>query len=146
MEIKNIVKQAIANGDKVKVDLEHKSLWIAHRLVIENGFPCDGYELNYPRKETMVALEELKHLYTLYRYSVPSERSERKRHKNYFYALPLSKLNDNDFIRAIVREEARITLETELLFNSVVGNLVWQESFGNWFYRNGDFIVKKSWF
>lgn len=146
MEIGNIVRQAIADNKPVEVDLDKKNLRIAHRLVIENGFPCDGYELDYPRKETTVALEELKHLYALYKYSVPSERSERKRHKNYFYALPLSKLSDNDFVRAIVREEARITLETELLFNSVVGNLVWNDDFGHWFYRNGDFIVKKSWF
>ena len=146
MDIISCINKAMTDGKPIKVNLDTHSLYISAKPIIENGFPYDGYELRYPKKETMVALEELKHLYVLYKHSVPSERSERKRHKNYFYALPLSKLNDNDFIRATVREEARITLETELLFNSVVGNLVWQESFGDWFYKDGDFIVKKNWF
>lgn len=144
MDITTLLKNAMSKGKPVKVDLDKHNLWISGKPIIEDGFPCDGYELRYPRKETMVALEELKHLYKLYKYSVPSERS-RKRH-SYFYALPLSKLSDNDFVRAIVREEARVTLETELLFNSVVGNLTWNDDFGHWFYKDGDFIVKQTWF
>ena len=145
MEISNFVNVTLENGGSVITDLDRKDLYVNGTLVIHNGFPCDGFELSFPQMENEVALEELKSLYYNYKHSVPGERRV-KRHKKHFPALPLDKLGEDSFIMAIDRESALVRLETSVLFHSVVGNLKWSDDYGNWFYKNEDFILLKTWF
>lgn len=144
-EIASALNSALESGIPIRVDLDGKNLTIGKRKVIVNGELAEGCVLFYPQKDTMSALKELKVLYERYKHSVPSERSERKARKH-FYALPTDKLSDDDFVRADDRYESRIRLETELLFNVVIGNMVWDKSFGNWYYKDDDFVVLKKWF
>jgi len=145
MEITQMVDKAIKNGIDVVVDLENKNLRIGNKVIIHEGFPCHGYVLDFPKVTSEVALEELKFLYHKYKYSVPSERSMKK-HKRYFPALPLDKLDDDCFVNADDRIECMTRLETRLLFHSIIGNLEWLDAYGNWFYKNEDFILMKTWF
>ena len=84
-------------------------------------------------------------MYEDYRYSVPSERSERKR-RTYFKALPLDDLTDEQIVFGERRETAQARLEGFLFCMILSGWLMWNEdSMGKWFYKENDFVLLRNW-
>ena len=94
-------------------------------------------------------LFELEVLYRVYKYSLPSERSDNKRRK-YFKALPIEEIEDEQLMTAERREYSRAVLEGFVLCMIVSGKLVWDEEImnGKWFWQSDiepDLVVLRSW-
>ena len=87
-------------------------------------------------------------LYENYKYSLPSERSDSKR-RQYFKALPVDKLTDEQMATGERREVARAKLEGFILCMIVDGFFVWDEDeLGKWFYqskRDPDLVILRNW-
>jgi hypothetical protein len=87
-------------------------------------------------------------LYRIYKYSLPSERSDAKR-KKYFKALSVDELTDEELIVGMPREKAQYMLEAFILCMIVDGCFVWNEELhGKWFYQcpsDADLIILRSW-
>ena len=95
-------------------------------------------------------LETLETLYSQYKHSVPSERSDRRK-KNYFKALPVDELDDDDLLFGKGREEARAELELHALACIADGSITWEDIArpGQWFRRSprdADLVLLREWF
>lgn len=93
-------------------------------------------------------MERLRELYTKYYHSLPSERWLRKR-SHRFKAKDVDDMTDIEMMCGSDREEAERELEE--YFDTAVANgtLVWDESWGSWFYQDSEcptLILLKKWF
>ena len=106
-----------------------------------NGRITCPYENPLPIPEEGV-LEHLEGLYAVFRSSVPNEGDRRIRRE--FYALPSEKLTQENLLYGTDRNYAYAELTVPLLLHILSGNLVWQESYGKWFWKSKkhpDFII-----
>jgi hypothetical protein len=87
-------------------------------------------------------------LYIAYKYSLPSERSDKKC-KKYFKALPIEELTDEQLMWGVRREVAQYALEAFILCAILNGDFIWNEEvYGRWFYQDKvepDLVILKSW-
>ena len=93
------------------------------------------------------ALERLESLYAIYKRSVPTERSDRRR-RNYFKALPECELTEEDLLYGTGRDEAQAELELHVLACISDGTLTWDHP-GRWFWkspRDPDLVLLRDWF
>ena len=136
MNVYDRTVELISNGVPFKINLKERCLKVGNEELISNG--CVNGEL----KLEAWSVDRLKELYEIYRVSRPSERSEKKRN-NYFKALSVNELTDEELIFGTNRELARFELEYYLLSNLLNGLKWWNGN--HWFYRNGDLVVLKEW-
>lgn len=138
---RNEIIAKVASGARLSIDFSRRT------------FTLDGRE--HPASEAGAAeteepdpLAEAERLYALFKHSVPSERSDRRK-KEYFKALPAGELEDADLMYGIGREEARAALELHLLSCIASGSIAWDErTFGKWFWRSKkdpDFVILRDW-
>lgn len=134
----------VADGAVFKVNFETRSLSIGNKLIIKNGNydGCLGFEA-MPMDNVIAKLE---YLYSIYKHSVPSERSENKRRK-YFTALPEESLTDDDMMYGELRDVAQFELELFVLCCIITGSFEFAE--GQWFWQSTndkDLVILKKWF
>jgi hypothetical protein len=96
-----------------------------------------------------VVLHMIRELYKVYKYSLPSERSDSKR-KKYFKALSVDELTDEQLMVADKREVAQAAIEGFILCTILTGHLVWDEDImdGKWFWQSKndpDLVILRSW-
>ena len=147
MDIYNSTIEKVRNGATFKVLLESRTLVVNGKKVIDNG-KYEG-ELGIPRLLPNDMLEQIEHLYDQYKHSVPSERSERKRRRQYFKALSEEELDDDDMRFGLLRDETQVRLELAVLCFILNGSFVWDEqSMGKWFWQSSndkDLVILRQW-
>lgn len=139
----------VENGESFYINFKNQSLKIGKKFVITDGFYDDSKTL-YTNDELDMSdvLSYIEMLYKNYKYSLPSERSDRK-HRQYFKALSVDKLTDKQMAIGERREVARAKLEGFILCMIVDGFFVWDEKeMGKWFYQSKtdpDLVILRSW-
>lgn len=133
----------VERGARFSVDFKKRELKV-------NGKKIDLVQLEMEdcHKLRKDPLGQISALYSVYKHSVPSERSESRR-RNHFKALPEKDLSDSDMMYSPPRETARFTLEASVLLAIAHGWLVWDdETMGKWFWQSPadkDLVILKEW-
>ena len=141
--------EQIENGERFHIDFEQRTMKIGQVKVIDNG-EYDTSQVLYDEKinDSRILLDKVRELYITYKFSLPSERSDKKR-KKYFKALPIDELTDEQLIYGTRREVAQYMLEAFILCAIINGDLVWgDEIHGKWFYQDKleqDLVILKKW-
>lgn len=137
--------QKVSEGSRFNINFETRTMKIGKEKVIDNGEYGDkeliSIKINDP-------LDIIENLYSQYKFSIPSERSENKR-RGYFKALSANELTDEELICGERREVARARLEGFILCMILNGKLTWDEfTMGKWFWQSNndpDLVILKKW-
>lgn len=137
--------QKVSEGSRFNINFETRTMKIGKKKVIDNGEYGDkeliSIKINDP-------LDIIENLYSQYKFSIPSERSENKR-RGYFKALSANELTDEELICGERREVARARLEGFILCMILNGKLTWDEfTMGKWFWQSNndpDLVILKKW-
>lgn len=135
------LREKVARGAKFSIDFKKRTLKMNGVLIDVNYVEWEGSNM------VVNPMRYFEYVYEKYKYSVPSERSE-KRQRNYFYALPYEKLDDDQLINGERREYARFELEFAILFAIVHNKIQWQDDWGSWFWQSDtdkDFVILREW-
>ena len=139
--------QLVETGERFQINFEQRTLKIGHQKLIDKGEYDNSLPL-YEKNIQLSLLDVIRELYKIYKYSLPSERSDKKR-KNYFKALPFEELTDEQLIFATEREVAQYKLEAFILCAILNGDFIWnEETYGKWFYQDpieSDLVILKKW-
>ena len=139
----------VEEGEPFYINFKNQALKIGKKFIISDGF-YDDSRILYTTSELEMSdiLSYIETLYESYKHSLPSERSDSKR-RQYFKALPVDKLTDEQMATGERREVARAKLEGFILCMIVDGFFVWNEKeMGKWFYQSDkdpDLVILRSW-
>ena len=141
--------EQVENGERFYIDFEQRTMKIGQDKVINNGEYDTSQVLCDERFENPRALlDKVRELYITYKFSLPSERSDKKR-KKYFKALPIEELTDEQLIYGERREVAQYILEAFILCAILNGDFIWNDEIhGKWFYQDKleqDLVILKKW-
>lgn len=140
--------ERVENGERFHVNFEKRTMKVGGETLIDNGEYDSSKVLFEGAYDTKSLLDMIAELYRIYKYSLPSERSDAKR-KKYFKALSVDELTDEELIVGMPREKAQYMLEAFILCMIVDGYFVWNEDLhGKWFYQcpsDPDLIILRSW-
>ena len=148
-------------GEMIKgwrVDFKSKTLIYGGTQYIENSIydmrneliVIDEIKSDMTKKEcNNICFEIIENLYHKYKYSRPTEKSEKYRQREYFRALKPDEMTDEQLVTGEDRNYTRAALEAFILCASLAGYLTWdEEQMGNhWFYqgKDKDLIILKKW-
>ena len=136
--------ERVENGECFCVDFEKQTIKIGKKKV--NLLDPERKLMRYVDKNEIVSDIEL--LYKNYKYSMPSERSDKKR-RTYFKALPVDRLTDAQLVCGVSRELAQARLEGFILCAVLSGHLMWEDfNTDGWFWQSqneNDLVILKSW-
>lgn len=141
--------EEVYNGETFHVDFEQRTLKVGQHKLIEGG-EYDASKVLYDEEfdNSQSLLDRVRELYITYKFSLPSERSDKKRRK-YFKALPIDELTNEQLIYGEKREVTQYMLEAFILCAILNGDFVWDEkTHGKWFYQDpleSDLVILKSW-
>ena len=141
--------ERVENGERFYIDFEKRTMKVGQEKVIDNG-EYDISQVLYDERfdNPRTLLDKVRELYISYKFSLPSERSDKKRRK-YFKALPIDELTDEQLIYSSRREVAQYILEAFILCAILNGDFVWDdEVHGKWFYQDKiekDLVILKNW-
>jgi hypothetical protein len=148
MSIYYEVLERVVSGERFYINFEKRTMKIGGDTVIDNGEYDSSKTLFDGAYDPKSLLDMIAELYRIYKYSLPSERSDAKR-KKYFKALLVDELTDEELIVGMPREKAQYMLEAFILCMIVDGYFVWNEELhGKWFYQcpsDPDLIILRSW-
>ena len=139
----------VENGERFHINFEERTMKIGQDKVIDNG-EYDTSQVLYDEKfdNPRTMLDKVRELYTAYKFSLPSERSDKKR-KKYFKALSIDELTDEQLIYGVRRETAQYMLESFMLCAIINDDFVWDDKIhGKWFYQDKiekDLVILKKW-
>lgn len=139
----------VENGDRFHINFEQRTMKVGQDKVINNG-EYDTMQVLYDEKfdNPRELLDKVRELYISYKFSLPSERSDKKR-KKYFKALPIEELTDEQLIYGARREVAQYMLEAFILCVILNGDFIWDDEIhGKWFYQDKleqDLVILKNW-
>ena len=141
--------ERIEKGERFYVDFEQRTMKIGQNKVIDNGeYDMSQVLYNESFDDLQALLDKIRELYVIYKFSLPSERSDKKRRK-YFKALPIDELADEQLIYGTRREVAQYVLEAFILCAIINGDFVWDDEIhGKWFYQDKieqDLVILKNW-
>lgn len=141
--------ERVSEGEPFHVDFEKRNMKVGKDYLIKDGEYDESKELIYGDYDMWIILHKIRELYSNYKYSLPSERSDSKRRK-YFKALPMEEITDEQLMFAERRETSQAALEGFVLCMIVSGQLVWDEKImnGTWFYQSefdSDLVLLRSW-
>ncbi len=141
--------ERVENGERFYIDFEQRTMKVGQDKIIDNGESDTSqvlYDENFENSRTL--LDKVRELYITYKFSLPSERSDKKR-KKYFKALPIDELTDEQLIYGARREVAQYMLEAFILCAILNGDFVWDDEIhGKWFYQDKieqDLVILKNW-
>ena len=141
--------ERVENGERFHIDFEKRTMKIGQDKVIDNG-EYDISQVLYDEKigNPQTLLDKVGELYVAYKFSLPSERSDKK-HRKYFKALPIDEITDEQLIYGARREVAQYMLEAFILCAILNGDFVWDDEIhGKWFYKDKteqDLVILKNW-
>ena len=150
MTIYDELIKRVSEGEKFNINFETRTMKVGNTKLIDNGKYDENRLLIYEYNiySLQVLLHMIRELYRNYKYSIPSERSSKKR-KCYFKALPTEELTDEQLMRGERREVAQAVLEGFVLCMILNGELVWDEDImGKWFWQSrsdGDLVILRTW-
>lgn len=153
MSIYEELIERVSNGETFHIDFEKRNMRVGGGYLIKNGEFDTTKELLPSTYRDVCDLNDIlriiRRLYIMYKYSLPSERSDGKR-KKYFKALPMEEITDERLMVAEGREITCAVLEGFVLCMIVNGRLAWDKNVmnGEWFYQDQkepDLIILKSW-
>lgn len=137
--------QKVSEGSRFNINFETRTMKIGKKKVIDNGEYGNKELINI---KTNNPLDIIENLYSQYKFSIPSERSENKR-RGYFKALSANELTDEELICGERREVARARLEGFILCMILNGKLTWDEfTMGKWFWQSrsdDDLVILRKW-
>ena len=137
--------ERVENGERFHINFEQQTMKVGQDKMIDGG-EYDTSQVLYDGPQEL--LDKIRELYITYKYSLPSERSDKKR-KKYFKALPIEELTDEQLICGARREVAQYMLEAFILCAIINGDFVWNEEIhGKWFYQDKnepDLVIIKNW-
>ena len=141
--------ERVENGERFHIDFEKRTMKIGQAKVIDNGeydVTQVLYDERFDNQQTL--LDKVRELYVAYKFSLPSERSDKKRRK-YFKALPIDELTDEQLIYGMRREVTQYMLEAFILCAIINGDFEWNDEIhGKWFYQDKleqDLVILKNW-
>lgn len=141
--------ERVENGERFHIDFEQRTMKVGQDKIIDNGEYDTSqtlYDVGFESPRTL--LDKVRELYIAYKFSLPSERSDKKRRK-YFKALPIDELTDEQLIYGVRREVAQYMLEAFILCAIINGDFVWDDEIhGKWFYQDKleqDLVILKNW-
>ena len=141
--------ERVENGERFHIDFAKRTMKVGQDKIIDGG-EYDASQVLYDAEvnDPQSLLDVVRDLYHTYKYSLPSERSDRKRRK-YFKALSFDELTDEQLIRGVRREVAQYALEAFILCAILNGDFVWDEGrHGKWFYQHPsepDLVILRNW-
>lgn len=141
--------ERVENGERFYIDFEQRTMKIGQDKVIDNG-EYDTSQVLYDETfdDSRILLDKVRELYKTYKFSLPSERSDKKRRK-YFKALPIDELTDEQLLYGARREVAQYMLETFILCAILNDDFIWEDEIhGKWFYQDKiekDLVILKNW-
>lgn len=139
----------VENGDRFHINFEQRTMKVGQDKIINNG-EYDTMQVLYDEKfdNPRELLDKVRELYISYKFSLPSERSDKKR-KKYFKALHIEELADEQLIYGARREVAQYILEAFILCAILNGDFIWDDEIhGKWFYQDKleqDLVILKNW-
>ena len=142
--------ERVSNGETFHIDLEKRTIKVGKKFLIKNGEYDTSRELF--AKDVQFSINDILDMihvkYHNYKYSLPSERSDKKR-RTYFKALPMDQLTDKQLMCAERREIAQASLEGFILCMILENKFVWDENkLGKWFWQSNkdvDLVLLKKW-
>lgn len=148
MSIYYEVLERVESGERFCINFEKRTMKVGRETIIDNGEYDSSKTLFDGAYDSKSLLDMIATLYRIYKYSLPSERSDAKR-KKYFKALSVDELTDEELIVGMPREKAQYMLEAFILCMIVDGYFVWNEELhGKWFWQcpsDPDLIILRSW-
>lgn len=147
-----LVKRVDA-GETFNIDFETRTMKVGKQILINNGEYNNKRELIHLNElilsevNTESILRRIENLYKIYKFSLPSERSDSKR-KKYFKALSIEEITDEELMIAEKRETAQAKLEGLILCAIIEGKFTWDDDMGSWFWQSkndSDLVILKSW-
>ena len=141
--------ERVENGERFHINFEQRTMKVGQDKVIDNG-EYDTTQVLYDEKidNPRELLNKVRELYIAYKFSLPSERSDKKR-KKYFKALPIDELTDEQLIYGARREIAQYMLEAFILCAIINSDFIWDDEIhGKWFYQDKleqDLVILKNW-
>lgn len=139
----------VENGDRFHINFEERTMKVGQDKIIDNG-EYDTTQVLYDERfdSSRALLDKVRELYIVYKFSLPSERSDKKR-KKYFKALPIDELTDEQLLYGARREVAQYMLEAFILCVILNGDFVWDDKIhGKWFFQDKiekDLVILKKW-
>lgn len=136
---------AVADGAKFTINFKRRTLKINKKYIIRDG-KYEG-ELGQSLCSEQECLSEIERLYSRYKHSVPTERSEGQQ-RRYFKAFSEYELSDEDLLFGIRRDIAQIELELFILCQILLGFKWNPETMSNWFWQSDsdkDLILLRDW-
>ena len=133
-------------GETFKIDFQKRNMKVGKDYLIKNGEYDSARTIGFEWEESDI-LRMIEELYTKYKYSLPSERSDNKRTR-YFKALSIEEMTDKQLMIADRREGAQARLEGFILCAIVSGKFKWTEDMGKWFWQSKndpDLVILRSW-
>jgi hypothetical protein len=138
--------QRVDSGESFHIDFEKRNMKVGKDFLIKNGeYDQDRQLIGKTSMENILSIIE--ELYHSYKYSLPSERSDKKRRK-YFKALSIDELTDRQLMIAVRREGAQARLEGFILCHVLSGQFEWTDNMGNWFWQSKndpDLVILRKW-
>lgn len=141
--------EEVENGERFYIDFEQRTMKIGQIKLIDKG-EYDTSQILYDERfyDLQTLLDKIRELYVEYKFSLPSERSDKKR-KKYFKALSIDELTDEQLICGTRREIAQYMIEAFILCAILNGDFVWNDEIhGKWFYQDKiekDLVILKKW-
>lgn len=144
----------VQHGHACRINLKEKSMWLTNNPCINKGnyHPdvrlIDLLGIEECKNTNEYCLNIIEELYHNYKYSTPSEQSEKNKQKTYFKALSSNEMTDEELIIGESRELAKAKLEGFILCASLAGYLTWDEkTMGKWFYqgKDKDLVILREW-
>ena len=139
--------QRVDSGESFYVNFEKRTMKVGKEYLIKDG-EYDSEKHLAGKMDMDSILRTITDLYHEYKYSLPSERSERQRLK-YFKALPMERLDDFHLFNPIRRDPAQARLEGFILCMILNGSFTWdEEKLGKWFWMSKDdpdLVILKKW-
>lgn len=136
--------ERVKDGESFHIDFEKQTMKIGRKLI--NLLDQEHKLIEYDENNDV--LYDIEELYSKYKHSIPSERSDNKR-KLYFKALPVDKLTDAQMVYGERRDVAQAALEGFILCTMLSGHLVWDDfQTDGWFWQSQndtDLVILKSW-
>lgn len=145
----------VEHGHSYRIDLKEKDLWLlSNEKCIDKGnwYPdsplINLIGIDECKNQNEYCLNVIEELYKNYKYSTPSEQSEKIKQKTYFKALSPDEMTDAELITGENRNLAKAKLEGFILCASLAGYLTWDEkTMGKWFYqgKDKDLVILREW-
>ena len=136
-----LVQLSQEGSDKIHIDLRNKTIKVGRKVIIDSGQITANKVFGYDFAELLAEELDINELYEQYKYSMPSERDNRR---HYFKALSASQLTDEQLVIGMPRLEARIRLEAYIMLASMTGKLQWHNP-AHWYWvgQDKDFVILK---